>query len=132
MITARLLYGARCRKRDRSGFNPLCLSRSLRRNRHPNRLHCVRPEIRQLQTKAETGDASAQATLGKAHQEGNGVTQNDALALKWSRKAAEQGDSDAENTLGVMYRMGEGVARQRRGGSLVPQVRETRRSEGDV
>ena len=82
--------------------------------------------------KRRTGDASAQATLGKAHQEGNGVTQNDALALKWSRKAAEQGDSDAENTLGVMYRMGEGVARQRRGGSLVPQVRETRRSEGDV
>jgi TPR repeat protein len=70
-------------------------------------------EVRQLQTKADGGNASAQATLGKAYQDGNGVAQNDALALKWCRKAAEQGDADAENTLGIMYRMGEGVARDK-------------------
>jgi Sel1 repeat len=65
----------------------------------------VRPsEIRQLQTKAETGDARAQATLGKAYQDGNGVTQNDALALTCSHKAAEQGGCVPH---------GEGVARDK-------------------
>jgi TPR repeat protein len=70
-------------------------------------------EIRQLQAKAEAGDAGAQATLGKAYRDGNGVHQDDALALKWSRKAAEQGDAAAENDLGIMYRMGEGVERDK-------------------
>jgi uncharacterized protein len=70
-------------------------------------------EIRELQAKAEGGDAGAQATLGKAYLDGNGVRQSDALALKWSRKAAEQGDAAAENNLGLMYRMGEGVERDK-------------------
>lgn len=74
----------------------------------------LRPsEIVQLQSKAEAGDASAQATLGKAYQDGNGVPQNDALAVKWLRKAADQGDATSENNLGIMYRMGEGVARDK-------------------
>jgi TPR repeat protein len=47
--------------------------------------------------------------LGRAYQDGNGVPQNDALALKWFQKAADQGDATAENSLGNMYRLGEGV-----------------------
>jgi len=70
-------------------------------------------EIHQLQAKAEAGDASAQSALGKAFQDGNGVPQNDTLAVKWFRKAADQGDAAAENNLGIMYRMGEGVARDK-------------------
>lgn len=67
------------------------------------------PEISQLRTKANAGDAGAQASLGKAYQDGNGVSHNDAMALQWYRKAADQGDAEAESALGIIYRMGEGV-----------------------
>ena len=70
-------------------------------------------EIFQLQTQSENGDASAQLALGKAYEFGNGVTQNDELAVKWYRKAAEQGNATAENNLGVMYRTGSGVERDK-------------------
>jgi uncharacterized protein len=66
-------------------------------------------EISQLQTKAEAGDAAAQWQLARAYREGNGVAQNQQLALQWSRKAADQGCAEAENYMGVMYLMGEGV-----------------------
>ena len=71
------------------------------------------PDISQLQTKADAGDAAAQTKLGKAFQDGYGVPQSDALALTWLRKAAEQGDASAENDLGIMYRMGQGVTRDK-------------------
>jgi TPR repeat protein len=77
----------------------------------PSRLTAA--EIHQLQAKSATGDAAAQSALGKAYQDGNGVPQNDATALKWFRKAADQGDAAAENNLGLMYRMGSGVARDK-------------------
>ncbi len=70
-------------------------------------------EISQLRAKANAGDATAQTTLGRAYQDGNGVPHNDALALQWYRKAAEQGDAAAENSLGVMYRLGTGVAQDK-------------------
>ena len=66
-------------------------------------------DVTQLQSKAETGDAAAQLALGRAYQDGNGVRENDDLAVKWYRKAADQGNAAAENNLGVMYRMGIGV-----------------------
>ncbi len=71
--------------------------------------HLSTSEISGLRAKAEGGDAGAQAMLGKAYKDGNGVTKNDPLALKWLRKAADQGDPGAENDLGIMYRLGEGV-----------------------
>jgi TPR repeat protein len=67
-------------------------------------------DISKLQAQAEAGDASAQAALARAYHEGNGVPQNDALAVKWFRRAADQGDAAAEYNLGIMYRVGEGVA----------------------
>ena len=70
-------------------------------------------EISEMQARAEAGDAGAQAALGRAYQTGNGVSQNDALAVKWLRKAADQGDAVAENNLGNMYRVGDGVARDK-------------------
>jgi len=67
-------------------------------------------EVSNLKTKAETGDASAQFSLGKAYEDGNGVQQNDESAVKWYQKAADQGNAEAENRLGVMYRLGKGVS----------------------
>lgn len=70
-------------------------------------------DISQLEAKAEAGDASAQLALGQAYEDGNGVQENDDLAVKWYRKAAEQGNADAETELGVMYREGRGVEKSK-------------------
>ena len=42
---------------------------------------------------------------------GRGVTQDDAMAVKWFRKAAEQGYAPAQNNLGEMRRQGRGLAK---------------------
>jgi Sel1 repeat len=52
---------------------------------------------------AEKGDAVAQKNLGVIYHNGQGVPQNDGLAVTWSRKAAEQGDADGENNLASEY-----------------------------
>ena len=44
---------------------------------------------------AEKGEAAAQLNLGKVYLEGRGVSQSNAEALKWLRKAAEQANPDA-------------------------------------
>jgi TPR repeat protein len=41
------------------------------------------------------------------YDEGHGVPQDDAEALKWYRRAAEQGYAQAQFNLGVMYARGE-------------------------
>ena len=66
-------------------------------------------EISQLQAKAQAGDSTAQLTLGKAYEDGNGVPQSETLALKWYRAAAEQGNATAQNDVGLMFRFGRGV-----------------------
>ena len=66
-------------------------------------------DISAVTKQAEQGDADAQCSLGKMYYDGQGVPQDYAEALKWSRKAAEQGNADAQNRLGVMYDNGRGV-----------------------
>jgi TPR repeat protein len=66
-------------------------------------------EIMHYTNLAETGDATAQCWLGWVYQNGQGVPQDDAEALKWYHKAAVQGNTDAQNNLGTMYRNGHGV-----------------------
>jgi len=58
---------------------------------------------------AEQGDANAQLVLGVMYDNGRGVKQDDAVAVKWYRKAAEQGNVEAQHNLGVMYANGQGV-----------------------
>jgi uncharacterized protein len=70
-------------------------------------------ELSQLRSKAESGDAAAQLALGRAYQDGNGVKQDDDLAVKWYRSAAEQGNATAQNDLGIMYRTGSGVEKSK-------------------
>ena len=41
--------------------------------------------------------------------DGKGVQQNDAEAVKWYRRAADQGHAEAQYNLGVMYDDGQGV-----------------------
>ena len=59
---------------------------------------------------AEQGNAKAQTTLGFMYDTGDGVSEDDSVAVFWYRKAAEQGDVIAQYNLGLMYFNGEGVA----------------------
>jgi hypothetical protein len=61
--------------------------------------------------KAASGDAEAQATLGSMYDNGQGVVNDDAEAVRWYRKAAEQGHAGAQNNLGLMYLSGRGVTK---------------------
>tara|TARA_B100001105_G_scaffold174513_1_gene140621 strand:- start:446 stop:796 length:351 start_codon:yes stop_codon:yes gene_type:complete len=58
---------------------------------------------------AEQGLANAQYSLGLMYDEGEGVPENDAEAVRWYRLAAEQGNTLAQYNLGVMYANGRGV-----------------------
>lgn len=66
--------------------------------------------IASLEAKAESGDASAQFSLGNKYLGGITVQQNTTEALEWYRKAAEQGDVPAQVALGVIYSSGQGGA----------------------
>ena len=66
--------------------------------------------LRLLRDAATQGNhADAQYSLGFMHATGEGVTRNDALAVKWLRKSACQGNARAQNNLGVLHRLGRGV-----------------------
>ena len=58
---------------------------------------------------AEQGDASAQLILGLMYDNGEGVPEDDAEAVRWYHMAAEQGLALAQYNLGGMYANGEGV-----------------------
>ena len=55
------------------------------------------------------GDAVAQFTLGTMYDTGQGVPQDYAEAVRWTRLAADQGVAWAQAYLGNMYETGEGV-----------------------
>jgi TPR repeat protein/S1-C subfamily serine protease len=66
--------------------------------------------LRITQPLAERGDdAEAQFGLGYLYQQGQGVRQSYAEALKWYIKSANRGNVSAQMQLGVMYQDGKGV-----------------------
>jgi TPR repeat protein len=60
---------------------------------------------------ADQGDVVAQFNLGAMYDNGHGAPQDNAEALKWSRKAADQGNAGAQTSLGALYYKGQGVPR---------------------
>jgi TPR repeat protein len=58
---------------------------------------------------AEMGDASAQFRMGLRYDQGSGVRQDHAKAVKWLKMAADQGLPEAQYNLGCMYINGLGV-----------------------
>ena len=58
---------------------------------------------------AESGDAQAQYNVGLMYDNGRGVPQDHAEAVKWYRLAAEQGDASSQRNLGVAAQLGGGV-----------------------
>lgn len=67
--------------------------------------------IKELTTKANTGDATAQNDLGCAYHNGDGVSQDYAMAMQWYLKSAAQGNYYAQKNLGILYRYGYGCER---------------------
>lgn len=63
---------------------------------------------------AGKGVAEAQNGVGLLYFKGQGVRQDDSLAVAWFRKAAEQGLAKAQNNLGLMYAYGRGVKQDKR------------------
>jgi TPR repeat protein len=62
--------------------------------------------------RAQAGEVRALKYLGRIYLYGyglDGVTENEAQAATWYRRAAEQGDAEAQNQLGLMYFLGWGV-----------------------
>jgi uncharacterized protein len=62
-----------------------------------------------LQGLADRGDADAQWQMGVRYHNGDGVAQNDKLAMGWFQLAAEQGNVSAQSALGSYYWAGRGV-----------------------
>ena len=55
------------------------------------------------------GNPHAQAQMGEAYMEGDGVEKDPAKGLEWLHKAIAQGDGGAMNSLGDAYASGTGV-----------------------
>ena len=64
------------------------------------------PELQKL---AEQGNPEAQWNLGGRYHAGDGVPQDDAVAVQWFLRAAEQGYVQAQGALGAYYWGGRGV-----------------------
>jgi TPR repeat protein/S1-C subfamily serine protease len=67
-------------------------------------------DLKNLEARANNGDASAQFDLGVRCGKGDGVPVDHEKAAVWYRKAAEQGLAKAQAALGHCYAIGEGVA----------------------
>ena len=65
--------------------------------------------LQETRLQAEQGNANAQYVLGLMYDNGTGVPQDYAQAVKWYRLAADQGHASAQFNLGVMYYEGQGV-----------------------
>jgi hypothetical protein len=66
-------------------------------------------DLKNLEARANNGDASAQFDLGVRCGKGDGVPVDHEKAAVWYRKAAEQGLAKAQAALGHYYAIGEGV-----------------------
>jgi TPR repeat protein len=64
-----------------------------------------------LRPLADTGNAQAQARLGDAYMQGQGIPRDDAAAGRWYERAALQGETGAQVKLAAMYMNGNGVLR---------------------
>jgi TPR repeat protein len=71
----------------------------------------TKEELKELEKKADAGDANAMFKLGEMYYHGNGVDKNDAKTLQYFEKAAAQGNARAMFELSVMYELGRGVER---------------------
>jgi TPR repeat protein len=60
--------------------------------------------LKEIAPLARAGNAAAQYVIGAMYYTGNGVPQDQKMAVSWFRKAAQQDHPDAQYALGLMYR----------------------------
>lgn len=65
---------------------------------------------KELESLANMGEPRAQYDLAVLYDQGLGVPQSDALALRWYTRAAEHGEPRAQYNLGLMYMNGQGTS----------------------
>ena len=65
--------------------------------------------VPKLKAAAEKGHKKAQYRLGRCYDKGNGVKEDDKVAVSWYAKSAAQGYAKAQYQLGKCYKNGEGV-----------------------
>ncbi len=85
--------------------------------------------LKLLQPLANQGAAAAQFNLGYMYAKGQGVTEDDAQATAWYRKAADQGYGPAQLGLAIAYATGVGrrpIRPRRRPGIAKPPTRANR------
>ncbi len=68
-------------------------------------------EFQAFRSRAESGDAEAQAALAIRYRDGKGVEKDDALAMQWAHRAADAGNADAMDFVGFTYLRGSVVER---------------------
>ena len=66
-------------------------------------------ELKELENKANNGDAHSQLELGELYEEGNGVKQDYTKAFNYYLMASKQGLNEATNYIGLFYQSGLGV-----------------------
>ena len=71
------------------------------------------PELAALVARAEGGDSNAQVELGDRFESSDSSPHDDAVALKWYRKAALQDHPEGQYSLGVMIYRGRGQSEDR-------------------
>ena len=72
------------------------------------------PDIAELHTLADQGNAEAQVALGRLYLHGLVFPPYFGRALEWVQKAVDQGHAEAQNTLAYMYKYGLGVPQDTR------------------
>src|ERR1700674_1869921 len=75
----------------------------------PDQASAKKKAIADLREIAYAGNVNAQVQLGVIYLTGDGVSKDDAEALKWLRKAADLDSPIAERYLAEMYFKGRGV-----------------------
>ena len=65
--------------------------------------------IKELKPLGEQGNVKAQELVGLMYYRGQGVPEDNALALKWFLLAAKQGNNHAQLMLGIMHTFGHSV-----------------------
>jgi TPR repeat protein len=71
----------------------------------------IPPEISDLTSRAEQGDAAAQLSLAMRLRDGKGIAKDDSAAMQWAHRAADQGNTDALDFVGFAYLRGSVVKR---------------------
>jgi TPR repeat protein len=67
--------------------------------------------LKEVQAKAEAGDAKSEFELGRRFSTGAGVPKDPVEGVKWFRKAAEQNLAEAQYLVGFCFYAGAGVAK---------------------